>query len=208
GQYVRLRDAAESALLDRRLSVPREAADWLDKDIVDIADGEVVEFEIEHPDGERVLARKVSVGDENFTLEDLPEGREIKSAWTVDSLAGSLSALTLDAVATDDSVDWSEAAAFRLLTVDGLQIRAELAAVMGEEAESTTDDTFWIRLQAGTYTTAVERIAEQEAEAADPAERAAEINDRVAGWAYRIPKYKFDSMTKRMDDLLKEVESS
>jgi hypothetical protein len=154
------------------------------------------------------LARKVSVGDENFTLENLPEGREVKSAWTVDSLAGSLSALTLDAVAADDSVDWSGAAAFRLLTVDGLQVRAELAAVMGEEAESTTDDTFWVRLQVGTYTTAVERIAEQEAEAADPAERAAEINGRVAGWAYRIPKYKFDSMTKRMDDLLKEVESS
>jgi hypothetical protein len=38
--------------------------------------------------------------------------------------------------------------------------------------------------------------------------RAAEINTRVSGWAYRIPKYKFDSMSKRMGDLLQEEGSN
>jgi hypothetical protein len=30
----------------------------------------------------------------------------------------------------------------------------------------------------------------------------------VSGWAYRIPKYKFDSMSKRMGDLLQEEGSN
>jgi hypothetical protein len=27
----------------------------------------------------------------------------------------------------------------------------------------------------------------------------------VSGWAYRIPKYKYDSMSKRMEDLLQQA---
>ena len=41
----------------------------------------------------------------------------------------------------------------------------------------------------------------------ETAARAADINERVSGWAYRIPKYKFDTMNKRMDDLLQEAEA-
>ena len=46
------------------------------------------------------------------------------------------------------------------------------------------------------------------AAAAKPQDRAAEINRRVSGWAYAIPQYKYDVLTRRMSDLLKPEEKA
>jgi hypothetical protein len=238
GQYVRLAGAAGSALIDRELDVPESASDWLEKDIVDIADSEVVEVDIAHPDGERIVARKASADDEDFSLQNIPEGREIRSAWTVNSLANSLSALTLDSVAEESAVDWSDAVRFGLVTADGLRVDVDLVVrVQDQDEDSEADRTdagaeteHWIRLQAGLYQTAVDSAvetpgesgedqdmdaageqgeaqgADDETTADDSEGRARAINERVSGWAYRIPKYKFDAMNKRMEDLLQAVE--
>jgi hypothetical protein len=240
GQYVRLEGTAASALVDRELDLPSSASDWLEQEIVDISDGEVVEVEIVHADGERITASKVSADDADFQLQDIPEGREIRSAWTVNSLANSLSALTLEAVAPDETVDWSEATRFGLVTADGLRVDVELVAREAgtggdDEAAGEAETEHWIRLQASLYQTAVDSAVEtaEEEQAAGDAEtgqdepeeeapvedeaagdqagddaevRVREINQRVAGWAYRIPQYKFDAMNKRMEDLLLAVD--
>lgn len=207
GQYVRLQGQAESALIDRRLELPRQPSEWLNEDIVDISDAEVVEYEIVHPDGERILASKVSADDENYSLQNVPEGRDIKSDYAVNAPANSLAGLTLDAVVPDSQLAWEDPLRFRLLTADGLQVELELHVVAGADAEGTADDEHWIRLQAGIYTTGVDSAVEVTEDSTEPLERAAEINSRVQGWAYRIPKYKFDSMSKRMADMLQAEES-
>lgn len=204
GHYVRLRDAAESVLIDRSLEVPRDRASWLEKEIVHIADSEVVEIELVHADGELVVALKASADDENFALQDIPEGREIQSAWTVNSLANGLASLTLDEVVPETDVDWSGAARFGLVTADGLRVDADLVAVESSADDGPDETGYWMRLQAGLYQTAIgSGVSSPEEGAAETSERAATINQRVSGWAYRIPKYKFDAMTKRMEDLLK-----
>jgi len=211
GHYVRLKDAADSLLIDRSLEVPREAMGWLDQNIVHIADTEVVEVEIVHADGERIVARKTSADDENFVLQDIPEGREIQSDWAVDSLANGLASLTFEAVVPADGLDWSDATRFGLVTADGLRIDAELfgvgakAAAVGENEQA--DLEYWIRLQAGLYQTAVDSGVTPPQDADETVQRADTINNRVGGWAYRIPKYKFDAMTKHMADLLRATDS-
>ena len=205
GQYLRLRDSAQSVLIDRRIEIPAQRSDWLDQAIVDISDAEVVEVEINHPDGESVKAFKYSADDENFKLQDIPDGMEIKSEWTVNALAGTLAALSLDSVAPEADFDWSNAIRLRLLTADGLLLESELLAVNTDE---TTDGEHWIRLQAGLYTTALESSVEAADDASGTGARAQTINERVRGWAYRIPGYTYDSMTRRKDDLLQSVDTS
>jgi hypothetical protein len=206
GHYVRLRDTAQSVLIDRSLEVPRDRMSWLEQDIIHVADSEVVEVEVVQADGERVLARKTSADDENFALQGIPEGREIQSAWSVNALANGLASLTLEEVVPEADIDWTDALRFGLVTADGLRVDAELVAV-DSAAEGEGDPAaaaHWIRLQASLYETAVESAVEAPEEGADETrERAGAINQRVAGWAYRIPKYKFDAMTKRMEQLLK-----
>jgi hypothetical protein len=209
GHYVRLRDAAQSVLIDRSLEVPRDRMAWLDKEIIHVADNEVVEVELLHADGERVVARKASADDENFALQGIPEGREIQSAWSVNSLANGLASLTLDAVVPDTEIDWSGAGRFGLITADGLRVDAELAAVESATDDEASETAYWIRLQAGLYQTAVESaVTPPEEGAAETGERAEAINQRVSGWAYRIPKYKYDGMTRRIDELLKAPDAA
>lgn len=199
GQYARVAESGQSVLLDRELSVPTERSAWLDRAIVDISEAEVVQIDIDHADGEQVVARKASADDSDFTLLGVADGFEPKSNWTVNSLAGSLSALQLESVKSDDGVDWTGSSRFRLLTADGIDLEVELAAPV-EVPGGTTE--YWVRFSAGLYTTALGHTEDNiDAETASR-ERAEVINQRVEGWAYRLPQYKFNAMNKRMADLV------
>ena len=199
GQYVRLADAQSSALIDRDLDVPGDRMQWLVRDIIDIADGEVVEVSITHPDGERVEARKFSADDTDFLLQNISPGREIKSNWSVNSMGGGMAALSLDEVIPVGEIDWSEAVVFSLLTADGLRANARL--VQSEEA-------YWISVEATVYQPVDDgSVPGDDALADDVNTRADLINERVRGWAYRIPQNKYEVMTRRMDDLLQPLEA-
>ena len=207
GQYARLQGQAQSALINRPLDLPRERADWLDRDIIDVSDAEVVEYEIMLPGEGSVLASKVSADDENFSLQNIPEGREVVSEWAVNAPANTLASLTLDEVVAEEQIDWTDPVQFRLLTADGLQVEADLLARTPEDADEAADPQHWIRLRAGIYTTAVDNAVEADETDQEALQRASKINSRVQGWAYRIPKYRYDSMSKRMADMLKAEES-
>jgi hypothetical protein len=219
GQYLRPQNSEKSLLIDRELDLPGERKQWLDRDIIDIADSEVVEVTARHADGEVLSAKKTSADDTDFELQNVPDQGEIKSNWTVNAMAGSLAGLELDDVKPDSEFDWSEATVFTVLTADGLQVNVEL--LMREESA-------WIRLAALAYQPAEpdqpaedqtkdQKEDQAENQVKDEAEdqpqeldndRAQEINQRVSGWAYRIPQSKYDTMTRRMEDMLKKPETS
>ncbi|MEE4215981.1 MAG: DUF4340 domain-containing protein [Xanthomonadales bacterium] len=202
GQYVRIAGSPQSILIDRELDIPVTLTDWLDREIVDISDSEVVELSISHPDGETVVAKKVSADDENFELQGIPEGSEAKSHWTVNSLAGGFSSLQLDAVAPAGDIDWTGALRYRLVTADGLDLQAELVALVSADG----DDQHWLRLEAGIYTTRLDSGVA--GDGSETRERAEEIKRRTGGWAFRIARYKYDSLAKRMEDLVQKAETS
>ena len=201
GQYVRLEGSDQSVLIGRALTVPKETQQWLDLDIIDVPAGEVVEVSIIHPEGEQVHLVKASADDADFELQNIPEGREIQSNWSVNSIGGSMASLRMDSVTPDKDIDWSDAVETRLLTADGLQVTVKVVSAQEQH---------WISLHAGVYQPAGSGESagpDEAAEASGPAERAKQINERVSGWAYAIPQYKSETMTKRMEDLLQAAES-
>jgi hypothetical protein len=199
GQFVRLAGEARSALIDRVLDVPADLVDWADRDIVDVGSYQVREVEIVHPDADRILARKAAATDTDFVLENLPEGREAISSWSVNSLASALSRLQMDSVrpAPDEAV--ADTVRVRVLTFDGVEYLAQTW---------TGEDRHWLRLEISVP--AAQEAGEQAEADADQAEevlaQAAEVTKRVAGWVYEIPASKHATMTKRLEDLLKQPE--
>ena len=203
GQYVRFEGQDQALLIDQTLEVARETRDWLERDILDLAESEVVEVDIVHPDGEQVRIRKASADDTDFALLDIPAGRAIQSVWSVNALGGSLSGLRLEDVRPQSEVDWSQAVQLRALTADGVEVNAELAAA---------DDATWLRVSAAVYPdeSPADRDATAENEGGGPessmqqatSQRVGEINRRTSGWAYSVPEFKSQLMNKRMDDLL------
>jgi hypothetical protein len=203
GQFVRFVDANQVLLIDRLISVSGEAADWLERDIIDLAEAEVVELSLAHADGETVRISKVSAEDTDFTLADIPQGREVASSFGVNALGGSLAGLRLDAVKPDTELDWAQSTHLRALTADGLEIQAEFMSA---------EESGWFRLKALAYPVADNAAGEGQS-AQDPGKtkvsaaaeldkRVNDINLRVSGWAYSIPEHKSQLMTKRMEDLL------
>jgi hypothetical protein len=208
GQYARIAGQAGSVQLDREIGVPAETLDWLDTGIVDVDTNDVAEVEIIHPDAQRVLVTKVSGGQTDFELADMPEGRELKSSWAANSLGSVLSLLDLEAVYPDDGAAWPDAARLRVLTFSGMEIIAETMERDGEHL---------VRLQASQPLAAVAEAQPAEASGpatedieaqaqADVAKAVNEINARVSGWVYAIAKYKYDTMVKRPEDLLKPLD--
>lgn len=206
GQYARLRDSAASVLLDVRVNLPRLQNGWLDKQIIDIPDAEVVEFSIKHPGDDGIRALKASADDENFKLQNIPDGRQIKSEWSVNAPANSLAALDLEAVAPAVDFNWDNSVLFRIVTADGLTVDVDLIAVGKTDSSEPQEAEHWLRVRAGIYTTAIEGVAGTSDDDAATAARAQEINRRVDGWAYRIRDYQHDPMTRKMEDMLQAEE--
>lgn len=215
GHYLRLADAAGSVLARFEANIPANAAGWADTRVVDLLSAEVAEVRVTHTDGEVITARKASADETDFSLVELPDGRELKSAWSVNSLGSALSTLDFEAVRPLDDLDWSEASELRTVRFDGLVVVAHLLR-SGEDGDwvRIEVETPWIEDGAaaasdddagGVGATESDGAAEITAELE---QTAAELTERTRGWAYRIPAYKADAMVPRLADLLREPAQS
>ncbi len=210
GQYVRLQNAAASALVDRKLDVSTVQLDWAEAGILDINASEVAQVEIIHPQAERVFVARISADQTDFDLVGLPLGREFRSSWAVNSLASVFSMLNMETVRPADSIDWSDAVKMRLLMFSGVEIMADMVEA---------DDMYLLRLaashpaanvvdqQAGDSSDSAEQQEIEKQAMDDVAKTVEDINQKASGWAYGISEQKYDAMVVMPEDLLKPEES-
>ncbi|HEX7081117.1 MAG TPA: DUF4340 domain-containing protein [Gammaproteobacteria bacterium] len=163
-RYVRLADEPESYLVDQELDVPNSGAEWVDPTIVDIPGTRISRVTIEHPDGETVTIVKESEDQTNFTVENVPEGRELTYAGVANVIGNSLRDLRLDDVeaATEEAGDVSPVVT-TFHTFDGLVVTAR-----GFEG----DDGAWVTFEASVdpdAQAAVEETSDEETSDADEA---------------------------------------
>lgn len=150
-RYARLPDEAQSWLIDRNPALPDDATGWLLRDIVDIKSADVRSVVIRHADGETIRLHKESADAGTFTVEEIPEGRELSYPTVVNGIAGALGNLTLDDVARAEEGGLTAATQATFETFDGLRVEVTAADI---------DEQTWITLEAS---------APEAAEAAQPA---------------------------------------
>lgn len=183
-RYVRPADDAQSVLVDQPLEVPVGIEGWLEPGLVDIGVERIERVVIEHADGETIGLARSDESETDYVVAEIPDGRELKYASIGNPIAGALDGLELEDVrgASDLAADSSA----RFETGNGLVVTAELV---------TIDDERWLRLSA--QSTDDDDAAENEA---------SRINQRVAGWLYRVPDTRADRFARRWDDLLSPVD--
>ncbi|SDD42041.1 DUF4340 domain-containing protein [Aquimonas voraii] len=98
GTFVRLKDEAQSWLVDRNLAAEKTASGWLQRDLMDIAANRITGVEVQPPEGGSVQIEANSGGEGDFRIANLPKGREPASAFVGDATAGFLSGLRIDDV--------------------------------------------------------------------------------------------------------------
>ncbi len=153
-RYVRLVDDNQSWLIDKNPDLPPNAAGWLASELLDIETTQIRTVSIQHQDGETLRLEKASAQDANYSIMDIPQGRELSYATVANGIASVLKGLTLDDVRR---VDASEVADLKhdageltstsiFTTFDGLEISVR---------RYQDGDASWITLTAGSVMPAV-----------------------------------------------------
>ena len=211
--YVRVPSEDRAWLVEGLIPKHRVATDWLKSTIVGIDTERVHRTTVWHPDGTVVRAVKAAPGDANFALMGLAPRQEIDSDYNVHALATTLGDLSLNDVTTIDAVDFSKPGIRVVLeTFDGLVIELKSGAkgkdvffrlnarvddatpkLLGIESGMTDDKGDELRKKALAAVKSVDDVRTE----------ADKYNADWQGWAYRVPTYNLESMSKRIEDLVK-----
>jgi hypothetical protein len=183
--FVRIPTAPQALLAAPSITVDADPKRWLDNTLLDISQDRIKEVEQKPAEGTTFKASREKKEQTDFAVSNIPKGRELSSPVAANSIAGSLSGLTLDDVhKSSPSAGDAKISHAIFRTFDGLEIDVaghkdgnhDLITIT---AHSTGKDT---------------------------ADEAQKLTTQLQGWDYEIPSYKYDVIFTSLDSLLKPVE--
>jgi hypothetical protein len=183
--FVRIPTAPQALLAAPSITVDADPKRWLDNTLLDISQDRIKEVEQKPAEGTAFKASREKKEQTDFAVSNIPKGRELSSPVAANSIAGSLSGLTLDDVhKSSPSAGDAKISHAIFRTFDGLEIDVaghkdgnhDLITIT---AHSTGKDT---------------------------ADEAQKLTTQLQGWDYEIPSYKYDVIFTSLDSLLKPVE--
>ena len=209
GSYLRRPDVEQAWLVNQEVRADRKVEDWLARQILNIAQGEIASIEVTPAEAEGYsLSRAEAEAD--FVLADAPEaeaasagseGEDASAEKTLDQaavkrIASALYFLNLRDVRPRDGFEMPEARSVaRLTSFDGLGVLAEIASL---------DDKHWAFFTAGY--TGDDSADSEEAQAAKA--KADELNAKLSPWVFEISKFEADRLRQSLDELYKKPDGT
>jgi hypothetical protein len=218
-RYVRRAGEEKSWLVDTQIDNSSTPKDWLRKSILDVSADRIQSATVTTPNAKPYSAAKAARADANFAVEGLPKGKELSSPTAANGLATALAGLTLSDVEPASAFTAKPEAQATFRTFDGLVIeldgwsrddkrfiaaRAQHDAALADRFKLPAAEP---KDEAAKEETSNEASKDQQQKAEEPAKDAAEPNvaeeakttgDRLSGWVYEIPDYKYDSIFKQL----------
>ncbi|MGH8488438.1 MAG: DUF4340 domain-containing protein, partial [Gammaproteobacteria bacterium] len=209
GTYVRPPDKPQALLVKGSLDVPANPMEWLVKDVAHIPSERIREVVIQKPGQALVRVYKNDPKDADYTLDALPKGHKVKSQSTVNSLATSMEYLRFDDVTPRADLKLpADATVTTLRTFDGL-VAIVKSAIVNDKTRATVEFSFDAEA-AKQAAPAAEKVApedgkpgakaeaggKKDAPAPSVAEEVKALSEKTAHWAYVLPSYKGDLLTK------------
>jgi hypothetical protein len=180
--YVRVANAPQSFLATPLVTVDTDPKRWLDHTLIDIAQERIQQVAVKPAEGPAYTAAREKKEQSDFTVPEVPKGRELSNPAAADPIAGSLASVSLDDVQRAPQTPPAGGSHATFTTFDGLKID-----VAGRKDGSRGLVTL----------TPSSTAAATEAEAKT-------LNGRLKGWEFEIPSYKYDGLFKPLEDLLKK----
>lgn len=169
--YVRRPDESQSWLAEGNLQVDADAAQWLDRDLMNIGHDRIASVAV----GDQALVFEQTDG--KFALTQPAEHPKLED-YKVDDVARALELLTFQEVRADKDAPGVEAGHAVFTTKDGLAVTVTVLHA---------DKDVWAR-----FSVAGADKVKTEAE---------KLNGRLAGWTYQIGSWKEKSLVPTLDDL-------
>jgi len=181
--YVRVINTPQSFLAAPLITLDADPRRWLDHTLIDIPQDRIKEFAVKPAEGSGYTATRPNKEQSDFTVAEVPKGRELSSPAAADPIAGSLAGVSLDDVQRAPQTPPAGVSHVAFNTFDGLKIE-----VAGRKDGTRTLVSFT------PSSTAKETEAEAKTLAA-----------RLNGREFEIPSYKYDGLFRPLDDLLKKL---
>jgi hypothetical protein len=123
-RYVRIPGDPQTWLVQGTFDVKEKASDWLEKKIVEVKRDRIRSVEITQPDGSLLAVDRPDAKTNDYTLVDIPEGKELTYPTAAGSHAGGLEYVNLEDVQPVDKVDFTAnpGPTAKFKTFDGLVI--------------------------------------------------------------------------------------
>jgi hypothetical protein len=189
GAYVRVAGQAQSVLATPQLAPDADPRHWLDRSLLDIAPDQIKVVVVKPQSGPDYSIKRAAAGaTPDYVVSSIPKGRELTDASAPAAQAGALAGLQLDDVRKAGSVAAVAHAFFD--TNDGVVL--EIAGIQDGEQRYITV------------------VATTSAIPAPPAAQssARDLNSRLSGWEFEIPAYRYDTLFRPLEQLLKPKSSA
>lgn len=215
GTYVRKADANETWLVSGSLSLSTTPTDWIEQQLLDVADDRIKDTRIEHPDGEVVIVTREQ-GQKDFSVVDVPEGKVARSMYFINQIGTILSKLQIDNVKPRAGFSFPDTATKTTIrTYDGLVANVTTANIDGLNhitLDFSVDEEGLAAAAAPEQAPAEGQeaivIGEQPVDAAKQTEavrkEVADLAAKTADWVYIIPSSKYGLLMKRPTDVLQD----
>lgn len=213
GTYVRRAGEPASWLINESIGASTTVHDWLRASVVDVTADRVQSVSVTLDGKSPYTAAKSSRADADFKLEGLPKGKEA-DAFAVNGLASTLTGLTLaDVSPAQEFAGVKPSGKATVKTFDGLVVDLDGYAKDGKHyiaVKSAYEAALAERFRVATKTpepaegAAAEAVPAPAAPTESVEASAKSTNDRLQGWVFEIPDYKYDAIFKPMDSLIKK----
>jgi hypothetical protein len=215
--YVRRAGEAQSWLVDTTIDTSAPADAWLRKDIIDVSADRMQSATVTAKEGKPYTAAKSTRADQNFAVTGLPKGKSLSAPTAANSVAMALTALSLSEVKPASAFQSTPPTAHATFkTFDGLVV--DVDGWVQDQKHFVALHPSFDAAQAERFKVATAPAPEKKDEtkkdeakkdttppqpaAPNVAEDAKKAADKVAGWVYEIPDYKYESLFKPVDQLV------
>lgn len=204
GLYVRLPGKKQSLLVEADLQVSVKVADWIDRNLTNIAPARISKIFIDHGGKENVILKRVA-GKKDLVLENIPKGKQARTDYTLKRMEGILEDLRIDNVRAEEKIKFPDTAVTTTVnTVDGLTAVITSAAV-GDKDYARFSFQYAPPAKIEPKKTADKDKGAPEKKTKDVAKEVADLSAKTTGWVYQIPSYKYDTFTKKLDGLVEDI---
>jgi hypothetical protein len=185
GVFVRKADSTQSWLARSVYQPKNDVSDWYDKSLLGIDRSRIAETDVTPIGAPAYTVKRDKPKDAAFKLTDIPAGRELSYPGATEAPASAIVGLSFDDAKPAKGMDFSRAPRVVTHTFDGLTVTVQTIQ-QGQD--------YWATISADAAPGKV--AAAREAKA---------INAKTSGWAYKLPAFKGQQMTGKLEGLLKPL---
>jgi len=195
--FVRKGDQDRALLVDALPEIRPEASQWLPDNLLELSRSRVKAVTVEHRDAPAVRVER-EAPDGEFALADKREDEQYSGYQPAGRLATAYTTLPIADVRPEGEVDLGEPqATARLAAFDGLTLEMEIF--------DTGDETgaVWLGLEAAYEKPSGKEGPKEMPDAPEDGQGEADrLNERAAGWLFRIESGKAGALTRKREELV------